>query len=98
GAWSPRRAVRRRHGNAKFLARGGEKRRRLLDGARGQAGDVVVEEEDVEDDDGHGAEDGPRHERAPEIDVAADQLAGDTHAGRELLRRGCEGQSVDELV
>ena len=52
--------------------RGGD---RLLHRAGGEAGDVVVEEEDVEDHDRHRAEHRARHQRAPEVDVAADQLA-----------------------
>src|SRR6188474_3162992 len=70
----------------------------LLDGAGGEAGHVVIEEEHVEDHDGHRAQHGPRHERAPEVDVAAYELGGDAHAGGDLLRGGGEGQRVDELV
>src|SRR5215813_6927008 len=39
----------------------------LLDGPRRETGDVVIEEEDVEDDDGHGPQNGARHELAPEV-------------------------------
>src|SRR6185503_7735985 len=65
---------------------------------RGETGNVVVEEEDVEDDDGDGAEDGTGHERAPEVDVASDQLGRHAHARRDLVRRGGERERVDELV
>src|SRR5262245_44405277 len=34
--------------------------------ACGEAGDVIVEEEDVDDDDGHAGDERPRHEGAPE--------------------------------
>src|SRR5438445_379179 len=67
----------------------------LLQRARGEAGDVVVEEEDVKDDDGDGAENGAPHERTPEVAVATDQLGGDANARGDLLRRGGEGQRVD---
>src|SRR5438034_970714 len=71
---------------------------RLLQGARRQAGDVVVEEEDVQNHDRDRAEDGARHEGAPEVDVATDQLGRNPDARRDLLRGRGEGECVDELV
>src|SRR6185295_12170159 len=64
----------------------------------GQAGDVVLDEERIDDRDRDGAEQRPRHELAPEVDVAADQLRDDAHRDRLLLRRGEEHERVDELV
>src|SRR5690242_2043317 len=63
---------------------------RLLHRAGGEARNVIVQEEDVEDDDRHRAQHRPGHQRAPEIDVAPDQLAGHPHARGDLLRRGGE--------
>src|SRR3990172_7492375 len=76
----------------------GREERGLLDGPGSQARDVVVEEEDVEDDDGHRTQDGARHQLPPEVDVAADQLARDADAGRDLVGGRREGQRVDKLV
>src|SRR5207245_10158899 len=60
----------------------------LLDGARRQSGHVVVEEEDVGDHDRKRADARSRHQPAPVIDVAADQLGEDAHGhGRPLGRR-----------
>src|SRR5215813_4511211 len=70
----------------------------LLHGAGGEPRDVVVEKEDVEDDDRHGAEDGASHERSPEVDVAANELCGDADARRDLLGGRGEGERVNELV
>src|SRR2546426_6749610 len=50
-----------------------------LDGA-GEGGDVVLDEEGVDEGDGDGAEEGARHERSPVEDVAAHQLG--EHADR----------------
>src|SRR5262249_15191634 len=74
------------------------RRTALLHRAGGQSGDVVVEEEHVDHDDGDGAQDGAGHQRAPEVDVAADQLADDAHGHRLLVRRRGERERVDELV
>src|SRR5713226_2193162 len=68
-------------------SRGSWRRQWLFHRAGGQARDVVVEEEDVEDDDRDGAEDGAGHELTPVVDVAADQLARDPDARRDLVRR-----------
>src|SRR5437762_346524 len=68
-----------------------------LDGA-GEAGDVVLDEERIDDRDGDRAEQRPRHELAPEVDVATDELGDHADGNRFLLRRGEEDQRVDELV
>src|SRR4029453_16395625 len=53
-----------------------------FDRARGEARDVVVEEEDVHDDDGDARQQGAPHEGAPEVDVSADQVGGAPHHRR----------------
>src|ERR1700687_4689892 len=68
-----------------------------LDGA-GQARHVVLDEEGVDDGDGDGPEQGPRHELAPKVNVATDQLRDDAHRNGIFLRRGEKDESVDELV
>src|SRR6185295_14519121 len=69
-----------------------------LDRAGGETGDIVVEEEDVHDHDRDARQQRPRHERAPEVDVAADQVRGDTDHGRLVRRLRDEGERVGELV
>src|SRR4026208_659294 len=64
----------------------------------GEAGDVVLHEERIDDGDRDRAQQRPRHELPPEIDVAADQLRDDPPRNRHLLRRRQEDQRVDELV
>src|ERR1700716_4092880 len=63
----------------------------------GQAGDIVLGEEGI--DEGHRtrAEEPPRHERPPEEDVAPDQLGDDADRHRLLLRGRKEDERVDEL-
>src|SRR5689334_12885745 len=68
-----------------------------LHGAR-EAGDVVLHEERIHDGHRDRAQQRARHELAPEVDVAADELRDDAHRDRLLLRRGQEHQRVDELV
>src|ERR1051326_4861624 len=63
-----------------------------------EAGNVVLHEERIDDGDGDRPEQRPRHELAPEVDVAADELGDDADGHRLLLRRGEEDQRVDELV
>src|SRR3982751_5327524 len=58
--------------------------RSALDRA-GHAGDVVFDEERVDDRDRNGADKRAGHERAPEEDVAADQLGGDANRHGLLL-------------
>src|SRR5712692_10307755 len=64
----------------------------------GEAGDVVLHEERVHEGDRDGPEERPRHELAPEVDVAADELGDDADGHRLLLRGGEEDERVDELV
>src|SRR5271155_3849558 len=52
----------------------------LLDGADGEAGDEAVEEEIVEEGDRQAGNEASGHERAPIIDVAANQENGDAGA------------------
>src|SRR5262249_46038749 len=68
-----------------------------LDGA-GEARHVVFHEERIDEGHRDGAEQRSRHELAPEVDVAADQLRDHPHRHRLALRRGQEHERVDELV
>src|SRR5882762_5790972 len=74
-------------GRCEWLSTGqwSEPDRSALDGARGEAGDVVVEEPDVDDHDRHAREDGAHHQRAPVIDVAADLIRGDIYYWGSLM-------------
>src|SRR4030095_4726571 len=64
----------------------------------GQAGDIVLDKERIHEGHRDRAEQRARHELAPEVDVAANQLRHD--ADRHGLPRGRrqEDQRVDELV
>src|SRR5213593_1138334 len=64
----------------------------------GEAGDIVLDEEGVDESHRDRAQQRPRHERAPEEDVAPDQLGDDADRHRLLLRGGEEDERVDELV
>src|SRR5262245_3384466 len=64
----------------------------------GEAGDVVLDEERVDQGDRHGAEQRAGHQLAPEEDIAADQLRDHAHRHRLLIGRGHEHERVDELV
>src|SRR5213594_4940616 len=64
----------------------------------GQARDVVLHEERVDEGDGDRAEQRARHQLAPEVDVAADELGHHSDGHRLLLRRREEDERVDELV
>src|SRR2546425_929958 len=64
----------------------------------GQARDVVLHEERVDEGDGDRAEQRARHQLAPEVDVAADELGDDADGHRFLLGRREEDERVDELV
>src|SRR6266498_98782 len=64
----------------------------------GEAGDIVLDEEGVNESDRDRAQQRPRHERAPEEDVAPDELGDDADRDRLLLRGGEEDEGVDELV
>src|SRR5436189_3752526 len=64
----------------------------------GEAGDIVLDEERVDERDRNRAQQRPGHQRAPEEDVAPDQLGDDADRHRLLLRGREEDQRVDELV
>src|SRR5882672_98579 len=68
-----------------------------LGGAGGQAGDVVVHEEGVDDERRRCAEQRAGHDLAPGEDVAADQGGDDAHRQHQLVGRGGEGERVEEL-
>src|SRR6266850_1930107 len=70
----------------------GSGRGSALHSAGGEARDVVVEEPDVDGDDRHAGQDGARHQRAPVIDVAPDEVRGHAHHRRLVaaLRHECE--------
>src|SRR5215813_13953385 len=71
--------------------------RLFLDRARHRR-DVVLDEEGVEDDQRQRADQRPRHQRAPPVDVAVDELVDDRDRDRLVLGRGNEGERVDEFV
>src|SRR5215471_4620783 len=71
--------------------------RLFLDRARHRR-DVVLDEEGVEDDQRQRADQRPRHERAPPVDVAVDEFVDDRDRDRLVLGRGNEGERVDEFV
>src|SRR2546422_6145753 len=75
------------------------RRLRLLpfDGAR-ERGDVVLDEEGVDEGDGDGAQERAGHERAPVEDVAAHELGKDPDRNRLLLGRREKDERVEELV
>src|SRR5690242_1527452 len=64
----------------------------------GEPGDVVLDEEGVDERYRNRAEQGARHERPPEEDIAADELGGDADRHGLLLGRREKHESVDELV
>src|SRR6478609_5273236 len=66
--------------------------------AAGPAGEVVLDEERVDDRHRDGTDQRARHQRAPEKDVAADELGSDTDRHGLLLGRREEHKCVDELV
>src|SRR5207245_2894777 len=51
----------------------------------GEAGDIVLDEEGIDEGHRNRAQERPRHERAPEEDVAPDQLGDDPDRDRLLL-------------
>src|SRR6266849_2131715 len=69
-----------------------------LDGAGGETGDVVLHEERVDEGDGNGAQQGPRHQLAPVEGVPADQLAHDAYRHGAHARFAEEEQRVEKLV
>src|SRR4029450_8644584 len=62
----------------------------------GEAGDIVLDEERVDERDRNRAQQRSGHERTPEEDVAPDQLGDDADRYRLLLRRREEDQRIDE--
>src|SRR6266849_844381 len=60
----------------------------------GEAGHVVFDEEGIYQGHGDGAQEGSRHQLAPEIDVAPDQLGDDAHGDGLALGRREEDQGV----
>src|SRR5262245_29661099 len=69
-----------------------------LDGARGEARDVVLHKERVDERDRYRAEQRSGHQLAPVEGVAADQLAHDADRHRTHLGAAEEEQRVEELV
>src|SRR5438034_8521001 len=69
-----------------------------LHGAGGEAGDVVLHEERVDEGDGNGAQERPGHQLTPVEGVAADQLAHDADRHGAHARLAEEEEGVEELV
>src|SRR4051812_37586846 len=66
--------------------------------APGHAGHIVLDEERIDDRHRDRADQCAGHQRAPEEDVAADELGGDADGHGLLLGRGEEDERIDELV
>src|SRR5579864_7129999 len=64
----------------------------------GQAGDIMLDEERIDQRHRDRAEQRAGHQRAPKEHVAADQFGGDADRHGFLIRRGQEHQRIDELV
>src|SRR5262249_55232352 len=64
----------------------------------GQAGDIMFDEERINNRDRNRAEQRPRHQLTPVEYVAANELGGHADRHRFLLGRGEEDQRVNELV
>src|SRR5437764_13053525 len=69
-----------------------------LDGAGGEAGDVVLHEERIDEGDGHGAQQRPGHQLAPVEGVAADELADDPDRHGAHVGTAEKEQRVEKLV
>src|SRR5713101_12295 len=69
-----------------------------LDRRAGDARDELVQEEVVHDGHRHADQQRPRHQRAPEIDVAPNQLGGHPEGHRLLVRDGDERQRVEKVL
>src|SRR5882762_6168091 len=65
--------------------------------AGGEAGDVVVHEESVDDERRHCAEQRRGHDLAPVEHVALDERADDSRRQHHLVDRGGEGHRVEEI-
>src|SRR5439155_6830689 len=76
----------------------GNDSQKLLDSARGEAGDEAIHAEVVEDGDRHAGDEAAGHEGSPEVYVTVNQKSGHAHAHGEVSRRGDESHSVDELL
>src|SRR5216683_3664998 len=63
----------------------------------GQAGDVVVHQERVDDERGRGAEQRAGHDLSPVEDVTLDQGRDDADRQHQLIRRGRENQRIQKL-
>src|SRR3989449_10408000 len=61
----------------------------------GEAGNIVLDEEGVDEGHRDRAQQRPRHEWAPEEDVAPDELGDDADRDRLLLRGGEEDEGVE---
>src|SRR5262249_1260980 len=68
-----------------------------LCGAAGQAGNVVVHQEGVDDQRRRGAEQGARHDLTPVEDVALDQGGNDADRHHQLIGGGGEHQGIQKL-
>src|SRR5262245_17400990 len=68
-----------------------------LGGAGGQAGDVVVHQEGVDQQRRGGAEQRPGHDLTPVEHVALDQAGDDADRQHQLVGRGGEGERIEEL-
>src|SRR5438128_8404533 len=68
-----------------------------LDGAS-ESGDVVLDEEGVDERDRDGTQESAGHERAPVEDVTAHQLGEDPDRNRLLLTRREDDEREEELV
>src|SRR5215470_7075064 len=66
-------------------------------GAGGEAGDVVVHQEGVDDQRRRGAKQRAGHDLPPVEDVALDQGGDDADRQHQLVGRGGEGERVEEL-
>src|SRR5207245_9717840 len=72
--------------------------RRLLHDAAGDPLDESIEEEVVENRHGQPDQQRGAHQRAPEVDVAADQLRRHAHRHRLLIAGRDERQPVEEIL
>src|SRR5262249_21067685 len=68
-----------------------------LGGAGGEAGDVVVHEEGVDEKRRRRAEQRPGHDLAPVVDIALHQRGDDAGREHQLVGRGGERQRIEEV-
>src|SRR5260370_30475895 len=69
-----------------------------LDRARGQAGDVMLDEKRIDDGDRNGAQERARHQLAPIKHIAPDQLGDDPDRHGPHRALGQKYQRIEELV